>query len=57
MVFDHLDDRDALEELRRLVGSGDISLRVADTVASERADDAHRRFAAGGVRGRLVLAF
>lgn len=57
MVFDHLDDHDALEELRRLAGRGQISLRVADTWDPDRAADAHRRFAQGGVRGRFVLAF
>lgn len=57
MVFDHLDDRDALEELRDLAGSGEIQLRVADTYGPDQAAEAHRRFARGGVRGRLVLEF
>jgi hypothetical protein len=30
---------------------------VAETFPAERAADAHRRFEAGGVRGRLVLLF
>jgi NADPH:quinone reductase len=34
-----------------------MSMRVADVLPAERAADAHRRFEAGGVRGRLVLAF
>jgi len=32
-------------------------LWVADALPAERAADAHRRFAAHGVRGRLVLTF
>ncbi len=56
-VFD-LDHRaDLLDELRRQVESGAVTLRVADTIAMENAADAHRRFEAGGVRGRLVLTF
>lgn len=56
-VFDHLDDRAALQELQQLATSGEIQLRVADTYAPEDAGQAHRRFAAGGVRGRLLLVF
>ncbi|WP_228822969.1 NADP-dependent oxidoreductase [Nocardia blacklockiae] len=32
-----------------------LTLRVADTLPLDRAADAHRRLAAGGLRGRLVL--
>ncbi|MFJ2394488.1 hypothetical protein ACIOTI_17270 [Streptomyces sp. NPDC087843] len=32
-------------------------MRVAQAFPAERAADAHRRFEAGGVRGRLVLTF
>ncbi|MBY5161503.1 NADP-dependent oxidoreductase [Nitriliruptoria bacterium AS10] len=56
-VFDHLDDRAALEELRTLADSGDIQLRVAGTHAPEEAAEAHRRLAEGGVRGRLLILF
>lgn len=57
LVFDHLDDHAGLEELRTLAGRGDIPLRVAGTHAPENAGHAHRRFAEGGVRGRLLLVF
>lgn len=57
MVFDHLDDREALEELRALAGSGAIALPVAGSYPPEDAPAAHARFAEGGVRGRLVLVF
>lgn len=46
-----------LDRLRQLVEEGRVTLRVADTYPAERAADAHRRFEAGGVRGRLVLLF
>lgn len=57
LVFDHLDDQDGLRELRDRAGRGEIQLRVADTYAPEAAAEAHRRFAEGGVRGRLLLVF
>ena len=47
----------ALEELGRLAGERRITLRVAETFAPERAAEAHRRLEAGGVRGRLLIAF
>lgn len=47
--------RDKLDELRALVERGALTLRVAETFPAERATAAHRRFEAGGVRGRLVL--
>jgi NADPH:quinone reductase len=46
-----------LDRLRQLAEEGKVTLRVADTYPAERAADAHRRFEAGGVRGRLVLLF
>jgi NADPH:quinone reductase len=46
-----------LDCLRELVEEGRVTLRVADTYPAERAAEAHRRFEAGGVRGRLVLLF
>jgi NADPH:quinone reductase-like Zn-dependent oxidoreductase len=53
-VFIHGDDpRPA--DLVSLVDKGELTLRVADTFPLDRAADAHRRFEAGGVRGRLVL--
>jgi NADPH:quinone reductase-like Zn-dependent oxidoreductase len=46
-----------LDRLRQLAEEGRVTLRVAETFPAERAADAHRRFEAGGVRGRLVLLF
>ncbi|MEU3183583.1 NADP-dependent oxidoreductase [Streptomyces sp. NPDC006923] len=48
---------DKLDALRVLAEEGRISLRVADEFPADRAAEAHRRFEAGGVRGRLVLTF
>lgn len=45
------------DRLRRQAEEGVISLRVADVLPPARAGDAHRRLAAGGVRGRIVLDF
>ena len=46
-----------LGRLVQLVEDHTVTLRVADILPAERAADAHRRLAAGGVRGRLVLDF
>lgn len=56
-VTDYRTDRGKLEQLVRLVEDGKLTLRVADTYPPERAAEAHRRFEAGGVRGRLVIVF
>ena len=48
---------DLLDRLRQQVEQGALTLRVADTVPPERASDAHRRLAAGGTRGRMVIDF
>ncbi|RKN13166.1 NADP-dependent oxidoreductase [Micromonospora musae] len=48
---------DKLDEIRRLAESGVLIPRVAKTLPAAEAHDAHRLFAAGGVRGRLVLTF
>ncbi len=45
-------DAHALTELAAM----DLTLRVADVLPLERAAEAHDRLAAGGIRGRLVLA-
>jgi NADPH:quinone reductase-like Zn-dependent oxidoreductase len=55
MVVDYLHAREQLDTLRRQVESGALTLRVAQTFPAERAAEAHRRFEAGGVRGRLVI--
>jgi NADPH:quinone reductase-like Zn-dependent oxidoreductase len=44
-----------LADLVSLVDKGELTLRVAETVPLDSVADAHRRFEAGGVRGRLVL--
>ena len=46
-----------LDELRRQVEQGRLTLRVARTFAPADAAEAHRLLEAGGVRGRLVLEF
>lgn len=46
-----------LDQLRKQVESGVLTLRVADSYAPDRAGDAHRRLQAGGTRGRLVIQF
>ncbi len=48
-------DGELLDQLVGLVESGTLRLRVADALPLDRAAEAHRRLAAGGVRGRLVL--
>ncbi len=48
---------DKLDRLRRHVEEGVLSLRVAAVLPAAEAAEAHRRLEAGGVRGRLVLAF
>jgi NADPH:quinone reductase-like Zn-dependent oxidoreductase len=46
-----------LASVAALVEAGCLALRVAETYPAERAPEAHERLQAGGVRGRLVLAF
>nr|WP_314466215.1 NADP-dependent oxidoreductase [uncultured Clostridium sp.] len=46
-----------LQYLSEEVEQGIITPRVADVLPAEQAPEAHRRFEAGGVRGRLVLDF
>jgi NADPH:quinone reductase-like Zn-dependent oxidoreductase len=57
MVTDYVRDHAKLDELRRRVEDGTLTLRVAATYKPEKAAEAHRRFEAGGVRGRLVIEF
>jgi NADPH:quinone reductase len=44
-----------LAELAEALAAGRLTTRVADVLPLDRAADAHRRLAAGGVRGKLVL--
>jgi NADPH:quinone reductase len=48
---------ETLARLAELADKGVLSLRVADVLPAARAAEAHRRFEAHGVRGRLVLTF
>jgi NADPH2:quinone reductase len=57
MVHDVLDRTDWLDELRDLASSGEIVLRVVGEYPPERAADANRAMAAGGLRGRAVIVF
>jgi NADPH:quinone reductase-like Zn-dependent oxidoreductase len=51
------EDRAALDRLRQQAEDGVLTLRVAQTFPAEKAAEAHRLLAAGGIRGRLVLTF
>ena len=57
LVGQHLHEGDRIAELAALVDAGVLTLRVADVLPASAAAEAHRRLAAGGVRGRLVLTF
>lgn len=58
-VYVHTYDgrHDKLDELRRQVETGALTLRVARTYPMEQAGEAHRALEKGGIRGRLVLEF
>jgi NADPH2:quinone reductase len=57
LVGHHLHEGHRIAELADLVTKGVLTLRVADVLPADHAAEAHRRLAAGGVRGRLVLTF
>ena len=46
-----------LDRLREQAESGEVTLRVAETVSLENAAMAHERLEAGGTRGRMVIEF
>ncbi|WP_448316089.1 NADP-dependent oxidoreductase [Streptomyces sp. CO7] len=48
-------DGRGLSELAALVDAGELRLRTADEFSFADASEAHRRLAAGGVRGKLLL--
>ncbi|MFI9208356.1 zinc-binding dehydrogenase [Streptomyces sp. NPDC053253] len=50
-------ERAKLDHLRRQAEEGQVTLRVAEVLPAEQAEQAHRLLNAGGVRGRLVLEF
>jgi NADPH:quinone reductase-like Zn-dependent oxidoreductase len=57
LVRSYVHEWEKLDQLRRQVEAGQITLRVAETYPPERAPDAHRRLEAGGTRGRLIIGF
>jgi NADPH:quinone reductase-like Zn-dependent oxidoreductase len=56
-VRDYAREHAKLDQLRRQVEDGVITLRVARTFAAEDAAEAHRVLERGGTRGRLVITF
>jgi NADPH2:quinone reductase len=56
-VMNYDGEFEKLDQLRRQVESGTLSLRLAATYPKEQASAAHRRLEAGGTRGRLVINF
>jgi NADPH:quinone reductase len=56
-VFEYDHRSDLLGRLGGQVEAGEVTLRVAQTYRPEAAAEAHRRLAAGGTRGRLVIQF
>lgn len=57
LVVEYARERAKLDALRQLAEDGGLTPRVAEVVAPEEAARAHRTLEAGGVRGRLVIAF
>jgi NADPH:quinone reductase-like Zn-dependent oxidoreductase len=57
MVSEVLERTEWLQELRELAGDGRITLRAGDAYPPQRAGEAQARMDAGGVRGRLLIAF
>ena len=56
-VSEYAANQAALAALGEFAQAGRLTLRVAETFPPERAGDAHRLLEAGGVRGRLLIAF
>jgi len=52
-----LERTDWLEQLRELAGAGRLTLRPLDAVPPTAAGEAQQRMDAGGLRGRLLIAF
>jgi NADPH:quinone reductase len=57
LVGQHLHEGHRIAALGDVVDQGVLTLRVAEALPASQAAEAHRRLAAGGVRGRLVLTF
>lgn len=56
-VPSYAQNRLALDQLRDLAESGQLTLRVARSLPVEQAVEAHQMLEAGGIRGRVVLTF
>ena len=56
-VISYLTNQEALDRLGQLVAAKRLTLRVEETFPPERAADAQRKMAAGGIRGRLLIVF
>lgn len=56
-VFTLLDRTDWLEQLRDMVATGEIKLRVTGEYTPDQTADAQRAVEAGGLRGRPVIRF
>jgi NADPH:quinone reductase len=56
-VFSVLERTNWLRKLASMVSEGRITLRPLETFPPERAADAHARMDAGGLRGRVLIAF
>ena len=56
-VHQHVAESAKHDQLRQQAEDGVLALRVAGIYPAAEAAEAHRRFEAGGVRGRLVLTF
>ena len=57
LVYNSAGRDDLLQVLEQQLADGVYTLRVAQVLPAERAEQAHRTMEAGGVRGRLVLDF
>lgn len=57
LVYDSVDREDLVRRLEEQLAAGVYTLRVAQLLPAEQAEQAHRKLEAGGVRGRLVLDF
>jgi NADPH2:quinone reductase len=55
--FGSATDTRLFDRLRSQAEEGVLTLRVAEVLPAKEAAEAHRRLAAGGIRGRLVLDF
>ena len=57
LVYDSVDRDDLVKGLEEQLAAGVYTVRVAQVLPAEQAEQAHRTLEAGGVRGRLVLDF